>query len=56
MGVLFFVQRWFELTENYPRQLRELDQETYLGQKMREYANQQAFQDGPPPDHRIFLD
>lgn len=50
------LQRWFELTENYPRQLRELDQETYLGQKMREYANQQAFQDGPPPDHRIFLD
>lgn len=45
--------RWFELTEDYPRQLRELDRETYLEQKLREYANQQELQAGPPPDRRI---
>lgn len=47
------LERWFDLTEEFPRQLRELDRETYLEQKLREYANQQELQQGPPPDRRI---
>ena len=47
------LERWFELTDAFPRQLRELERETYLEQKLREYANQQELQQGPPPDRRI---
>lgn len=47
------LERWFELTDEYPRQLRELDRETYLEQKQREYANQQRLQDAPPPRRLI---
>ncbi len=47
------LERWFDLTDEYPRQLRELDRETYLEQKQREYANQQRLQDAPPPRRRI---
>lgn len=47
------LERWFDLTDEYPRQLRELDRETYLDQKQREYANQQRLQDDPPPRRRI---
>jgi hypothetical protein len=36
------LRRWFALTERYPRQLLELDRQTYLEQKQREYARQQA--------------
>jgi hypothetical protein len=38
------LQRWFTLTERYPRQLRELDEDTYLQQKRDEYAQQRALQ------------
>lgn len=48
------LQRWFELTERYPRQLHEMDQESYLKYKHREYVNQKALQKDPtsviPPD------
>ncbi|WP_019593874.1 hypothetical protein [Thioalkalivibrio sp. ALM2T] len=47
------LERWFDLTDEYPRQLRELDRETYIEQKQREYANQQRLQDAPPPSRRI---
>ena len=47
------LERWFDLTDRYPRQLRELDRETYLDQKQREYANQQRLQDAPQPRRRI---
>ncbi len=47
------LERWFDLTDAYLRQLRELDRETYLDQKQREYANQQRLQDDPPPRRRI---
>ncbi|WP_024326332.1 hypothetical protein [Thioalkalivibrio sp. AKL19] len=47
------LERWFDLTDEYPRQLRELDRETYLDQKQREYANQQRQQHAPPPRRRI---
>jgi hypothetical protein len=35
---------WFELTERHPRQLMEMDQDTYLAQKRRERRNQTALQ------------
>lgn len=38
------LQRWFELTERYPRQLRELEASEYLNQKYREYEHQQRLQ------------
>jgi len=38
------LHRWFELTEQYPRQLREMDLETYLDSKRREVANQRRLQ------------
>lgn len=41
------LRRWFELTERYPRQLHELDRESYLKYKQREYANQEALQKDP---------
>ncbi|QBQ53976.1 hypothetical protein [Nitrosococcus wardiae] len=38
------LHRWFALTEHYPRQLRELDENTYLQQKQQEYKQQKALQ------------
>ncbi len=35
---------WFEQTERYPEQLREMDQAAYLAQKRRERQNQAAWQ------------
>ncbi|WP_232199436.1 SRPBCC family protein [Thioalkalivibrio thiocyanodenitrificans] len=35
---------WFDLTERHPEQLREMDRDTYLAQKLREYENQVALQ------------
>jgi hypothetical protein len=35
---------WFDATEKYPRQLRELDRATYLEMKRNEYRRQQAAQ------------
>jgi hypothetical protein len=37
-------QAWFDATEKYPRQLRELDRATYLEMKRNEYRRQQAAQ------------
>ncbi len=36
--------RWFDATEKYPRQLHELERESYLSIKARELENQQALQ------------
>jgi hypothetical protein len=36
------LENWFDLTERYPEQLRELDRETYLAQKRREREQQEA--------------
>lgn len=36
--------RWFDATERYPRQLHEVDRDTYLTMKRREYLNQQTAQ------------
>jgi hypothetical protein len=38
------LQRWFTATERYPRQLREMDRQTYLDMKRGEYERQQAAQ------------
>jgi hypothetical protein len=38
------LQAWFDATEKYPRQLRELDRAAYLEMKQREYRRQQAAQ------------
>jgi len=38
------LERWFSATELYPRQLREIDRETYLAMKRSEYARQQTMQ------------
>jgi hypothetical protein len=35
---------WFDLTERHPDQLREMDKDNYLAQKLREYENQVALQ------------
>ena len=35
------LKRWLELTDRYAEQLRELDRETYLSQKTREWKEQQ---------------
>lgn len=35
------LQRWFDATERYARQLHEMDRGTYLAMKQREYARQQ---------------
>ncbi len=40
----FRMARWFELTERYPEQLRELDENTYLRQKEMEWREQQSLQ------------
>lgn len=36
------IERWFDASEQYARQLHEMDRATYLGMKRREYARQQA--------------
>jgi hypothetical protein len=36
------LQHWFDATEQYPRQLREVDRETYLAMKRAEYQRQQT--------------
>lgn len=44
---------WFELTDRYARQLRELDRATYLEQKQKEYRHQRALQEAEPPPARF---
>ncbi|HEV7820422.1 MAG TPA: hypothetical protein VGO84_04525 [Burkholderiales bacterium] len=36
------VQNWYDATENYPRQLHEVERSAYLEMKRREYQRQQA--------------
>jgi hypothetical protein len=36
------IQTWFNSTERYPRQLREMDRSTYLAMKRGEHVRQQA--------------
>ncbi len=36
------IQSWFDSTERYPRQLREMDRSTYLAMKRSEYERQQS--------------
>lgn len=36
-GLLTRLQRWFELTERYPRQLHEVERHAYLAMKQKEY-------------------
>jgi hypothetical protein len=36
--------RWFIATEQYPRQLHEVNQTAYIDMKRREYLRQQAMQ------------
>jgi hypothetical protein len=36
------IQTWFNNTEQYPRQLREMDRSTYVAMKREEYERQQA--------------
>jgi len=36
------LERWFNATELYPRQLREIDRDTYFAMKRSEYLRQQA--------------
>jgi hypothetical protein len=38
------LDRWFSATELYPRQLREIDRDTYLAMKRSEYLRQQTAQ------------
>jgi len=38
------LERWFNATELYPRQLHEIDRDTYLAMKRSEYARQQTAQ------------
>ena len=38
------LKRWFNATELYPRQLREIDRDTYFAMKRSEYVRQQAAQ------------
>jgi len=38
------LERWFNATELYPHQLREIDRETYFAMKRSEYARQQTAQ------------
>jgi len=38
------LERWFNATELYPRQLHEIDRETYLAMKRSEYLRQQTAQ------------
>ena len=36
------IQRWFTATERYPKQLHEMDRETYVAMKRQEYGKQQT--------------
>jgi hypothetical protein len=36
------IERWFDATEQYRRQLHEMDRPTYLAMKQSEHARQQA--------------
>ena len=36
------LERWFNATERYPRQLREVDRDSYLAMKRNEYRRQQT--------------
>ena len=38
------IERWFDATERYPRQLHEIDRDTYLEMKRSEYQRQQTLQ------------
>jgi hypothetical protein len=38
------LQNWFNATEQYPRQLREVSRTAYIDMKRREYLRQQATQ------------
>ena len=38
------LERWFNATELYPRQLREIDRDAYFAMKRREYLRQQTAQ------------
>jgi len=38
------LERWFNATERYPRQLREIDRDTYFAMKRSEYLRQQTAQ------------
>jgi hypothetical protein len=38
------IERWFDATERYPRQLHEIDRDTYLEIKRSEYQRQQTLQ------------
>ena len=38
------LERWFSATERYPRQLREVDRDSYLAMKRNEYQRQQTLQ------------
>jgi len=38
------LERWFGATERYPRQLREVDRDSYLAMKRNEYQRQQTLQ------------
>jgi len=38
------LERWFDATELYPRQLHEVDRDDYLAMKRREYQRQQTIQ------------
>jgi hypothetical protein len=38
------LERWFNATELYPRQLREIDRDSYFAMKRREYVRQQTAQ------------
>lgn len=38
------LERWFTATELYPRQLREIDRDTYFAMKRSEYLRQQSIQ------------
>lgn len=38
------LDKWFELTERFPRQLHELNKENYLRDKQREYTDQRQLQ------------
>ncbi len=38
------ITNWFELTEKYPRQLRELDKKEYISHKVQEHRNQTQLQ------------
>lgn len=42
------LERWFELTDRYAHQLRELERDTYIEQKQQEYTHQRELQEAEP--------